>query len=183
MTMATAENLSRGPVMAERAVHIIFVPDGVAGVDAASEALPTDEQLAEAASFIYIGNPALTDVIVFAGRPWHYADGKLRKHPEVHNDFPNTVLELNVARGERVLWWSEHEFNITQIAGHAPQDIGAPDPFAAIPPTRPEDGADHPPTTIHVARAPVPSQGSIGHEYKITFTSGGRSIDPNMRCL
>ena len=181
MTM-TVENLSRGPVLVERAVHIIFVPDGVGGVDPASTQLPTDAQLADAAQFIYIGNPAQTDVIVFAGRPWHYVDGKLRPHPQVHIDYPNTVLELDVARGEKALWWSEREFTIAQIAGHSPQDANAPDPFAAIPATRAENGVDHPATTIHVARSPVPSPSASGHEYKITFASGGRTIDPNMRC-
>jgi hypothetical protein len=179
----TVAHLSRGPVLVERAVHIIFVPDGVAGVDAASDALPTDAQLAEAANYSYIGSPAETDVIVFARRPWHYVDGKLRKHPEVHHDYPNTVLELDVARGEKVLWWSERDFTITQIAGHSAADANAPNPFASMPVTRPETGVDHlTPTTIHVARAPVPIETARGHEYKITFTSGGQRIDPNMRC-
>ena len=177
----TVANLSRGPVLVERAVHIIFVPDGVAGVSETSDVLPTDAQLAEAAKFAHIGSPAPTDVIVFARRPWHYVDGKLRKHPEVHHDFPNTVLELDVARGEKALWWSERDFSITLIAGH--DGAIAPDPFA-VPVTRPEAGVDHAtPTTIHVARAPVPSASSRGHEYKITFTSDGVGpIDPNMRC-
>ena len=177
----TVANLSKGPVLVERAVHIIFIPDGVGGVDSASDALPTEAQLAEAAKYIFIGSPAETDVIVFAKRPWHYVDGKLRKHPEVHHEYPSTVLELDVARGEKVLWWSERDFTITQITGH--DGAIAPDPFAAMPVTRPEAGVDHAtPTTIHVARAPVPREAARGHEYKITFTSGGQAIDPNMRC-
>jgi len=53
-----------------------------------------------------------------------------------------------------------------------------------MPVTRPEPGVDHPtPTTIHVARAPVPSASARGHEYKITFTNTEvGSVDPNMRC-
>ena len=179
----TVANLSRGPVLVERAVHIIFVPDGVAGVSETSDVLPTDAQLAEAATFDHIGSPAPTDVIVFARRPWHYVDGKLRKHPEVHHDYPDTVLELDVARGEKVLWWSERGFTITNIAAHDPL-VTAPPPFAEMPVTRPEPGVDHPtPTTIHVARAPVPSASARGHEYKITFTNTEvGSVDPNMRC-
>ena len=182
-TTTTVANLSRGPVLVERAVHIIFVPDGVAGVSETSDTLPTEEQLAEAGKFEHIGSPAPTDVVVFAKRPWHYVDGKLRKHPEVHHDFPNTVLEVDVARGEKVLWWSERGFTITNIASHDPQVI-APDPFAEMPVTRPEAGVDQPASmTIHVARAPVPSAGSRGHEYKITFTNTEvGAIDPNMRC-
>ncbi len=179
----TVANLSRGPVLAERAVHIIFVPDGVAGVSETSDVLPTDAQLAEAARFDHIGSPAPTDVIVFARRPWHYVDGKLRKHPEVHHDYPDTVLELDVLRGEKVLWWSERGFTITNIASHDPL-VSAPPPFAEMPVTRPESGVEHPtPTTIHVARAPVPNASARGHEYKVTFTTDAVGpIDPNMRC-
>ena len=178
----TTEELSRGPVLVERAVHIIIIPDGVAGVSRSSEAMPNDAQLAEAAKYVNIGNPALTDVIVFAGRPWHFADGKMRKHPDVHLDFPTTVLELNVGRDEKALWWSESPFAITQIVSRDPL-VQAPYPFTVEPVTRQEEGVDHPARTIHVARSTVPVEGARGHEYKITFTVNGRSIDPNMRCL
>ena len=127
----TVANLSKGPVLVERAVHIIFVPDGVAGVSETSDVLPTDAQLAEAATFDHIGSPAPTDVIVFARRPWHYVDGKLRKHPEVHHDYPDTVLELDVARGEKVLWWSERVFTITNIAACCVFTASSHLPFAA----------------------------------------------------
>jgi hypothetical protein len=184
-------NLSRGPRLAERGVHIIFVPDGVGGVEPGSEALPTEDQLTEAAR--YIGHPDLTDVIVFAGRPWHYAEGKLRKHPEVHDDFPHTVLELSVERGERAVWWSEFEFKITKIAEHphdgtdtpaaVPHDP-APPPFDS-PATQAEDDVDKSQAKIHVARSTVPDPGAKGFEYKITFIKNGQSkeIDPNMRCI
>ena len=77
-------NFSRGPLLAagDKGVHIIFIPAGIGSGDPGADGLPTAPQLAEAASCI--GTPKKTDVIVFAGRPWHLAGGLLLPHPQVH---------------------------------------------------------------------------------------------------
>jgi hypothetical protein len=69
--------LSAGPVLAaeERGVHIIFVPDNA--VPCGSPGNPTENELKEVAKFI--GFPAPTDIIVFGGKPYHFADGKLKR--------------------------------------------------------------------------------------------------------
>ena len=110
------------------------------------DGLPTAEQLAEASN--YIGSPEQTDVIVFAGRPWHFAGDKLQKHPEVHDLFPDTTI-LTLSDGEKAVWWSELEFAITSIdqelhphhslTAPAPPPGPAPYPFTFKPMTRTED--------------------------------------------
>ena len=184
-------NFSRGPVLAagDKGVHIIFIPDGIGSGDPGADGLPTAPQLAEAASCI--GTPKKTDVIVFAGRPWHLAGGLLLPHPQVHALVPETVLDLFIDRGEKAVWWSEGEFNITEIeeeahnhdpaAAPGPAQQPAPPPFD-IPVTQLETDVEGLAPMIHVARSTVPVEGARGHEYKITFVRNGVPIDPNMRC-
>jgi hypothetical protein len=168
--------LSAGPVLAaeERGVHIIFVPDNA--VPCGSPGNPTENELKEVAKFI--GFPAPTDIIVFGGKPYHFADGKLKKHPDVHATNPETVLRLDRRTHDRAVWWSETRFTITRIEQEQPpNDRFAPSPFAAAPVTSETDTIG-----LYVARSPLPTNNAYGQEYKITFEMEGRTIDPNMEC-
>ena len=175
--MTIAGTLSSGPVLRpgiEKSVHIIFVPPEV---EAPSDAT-TDELVSVPAA---IGPVQLTDVIVFRGRPWHVVNGRLEKHPEVHETVRETVLDISIDRREQVVWWSEHPFTITEIGSHHAGAAPAPDPFAR-PLTGPERPAGEPAADIHVARSSAADSSARGHEYKITLKRGDRVIDPNMRC-
>lgn len=179
--MATAEmTLSTGPALAkqEQGVHIIFVPPEVQP-DPGPDVYPSEEELDAVSAAI--GDVAVTDVIVFAGKPWHKVQGRLRKHPEVHTEFQQTVLKLLIERRETAVWWSEHRFEITEIAlhdhaagGSAPTEL--PRPSTA-------DDYDASGTPIHVAKSSVPPEESRNHEYKVTFTRDNHKIDPNMKCI
>lgn len=170
---------STRPVLAkgEKDVHIIFVPDDA--VPCVSHANPTTAELQQVAT--HIGKPELTDVIVFAGQPWHFAGDALRKHPDVHKRFPLTILKLYRRTGDRAVWWSEHELTITGIDKEEPKhDNTAIYPFSQKPETRVEIVMDK---TIWVARSTVPVDTAYGQEYKITFVMDGKKIDPNMDCI
>ncbi len=174
-----AVTLSTGPDLAkeEKGVHIIFVADDA--VHAVSAADPTAAEMKQVAT--HIGKPKATDVIVFGGNPWHFAGGELRKHPEVHRQFPETVLKLFRKTQDRAVWWSEHEFRITGIEKEEPENDGtAAYPFAFAPEARLQPISGQ---RIWVARSSVPVNDAYGQEYKITFTIEGRTIDPNMECV
>jgi hypothetical protein len=173
----------------DQGVHIIFVPTDVAGGLDGERITPAGQ----AALRPYIGNPAITDVIVYACRPWHFAGNELQPHPEVHTRFPRTILEVHrdgPAGPERAVWWSEHDFRITIIEDEAvhesreasktttPAVDAYPYPFEQKPMTRPEEALDH--RQIFVARSTVPVTAG---RYKISFEIEGQSIDPNMHCL
>lgn len=171
--------LLKGPdlVKEERGVHIIFVPDDA--VPCQSHADPTPDELKQVAS--HIGPTQETDVIVFGGRPWHFAGNALRKHPGVHHTFPNTVLKLRRSTRDRAVWWSEKPFTITAIEQEDPKDANrARYPFSQPPETRPQSTFGG---TIFVARSTVPVDAAYGQEYKISFQMEGRTIDPNMDCI
>lgn len=178
-------NLSVGPALGpgEKGVHIIYVPvdvivremnlDGLGGGPVGAVTLA---QVAK-----HIGKPAMTDVIVFAGKPWHFAGGALREHPKVHEDYPETVLKLFRKRKEKAVWWSEHAFEIFKIVPHPPKRDGAADyPFSDKPTTVTEVASDH--KTIFIARSTIPIQDADDQEYKIAFHMEGENIDPNMYC-
>jgi hypothetical protein len=171
--------LSTGPDLdnEERGVHIIFVPDDA--VPCLSHADPTAAELQQVAT--HIGEPQPTDVIVFCGRPWHFAGGALRKHPEVHKLFPMTILKLYRQTHDRAAWWSEREFQITAIEKEDLKHDGtAVYPFSQMPEARAATVANG---TIWVARSTVPVDAAYGQEYKITFVMDGKTIDPNMDCV
>ena len=178
---ATVKELSTGPslVKVEQGVHIIFRPPEVER-DPGPDVLPSPEELDALAAAIG-EDAAVTDVVVYKGKPWHMVHGRPRKHPEVHRDFPQTVLKLVIERGEKAVWWSEDHFEITRLEAHGDTDSAAIPPPFPVPPTREEqDGAHRP---IHVARSMVPVEGARNHEYKITFKRSGQTIDPNMKCI
>ena len=186
-------NVSRGPALepgVEKGVHIIFIPPEVEA-DPGPRGLPNQGDLEAVA--MAVPNAAVTDVIVYRGKPWHKVGRTLEKHPQVHTTHPETVLELRVEQ-QKAVWWSEHEFKIVGIeldqhavAAAAPgvDNVAAPPsrPFP-VPETRVEDDIDSvTPQRLHVARSTVPVREAKTHEYKITFTRTGHTIDPNMRCV
>jgi len=169
--------LATGPDLAaeERGVHIIFVPDDA--VPCGSPGNPTEQELKLVAQ--HVGFPAPTDIIVFCGLPWHFADGKLKKHPDVHATNPETVLRLDRRTHDRAVWWSEKNFEIKKFEQETPDTSKAKEPFDHIPSTRPQDSVG---ASIFVARSEVPRDDAYGQEYKITFKMNGITIDPNMEC-
>jgi hypothetical protein len=195
--MAGVLDLSPGPTLAkaEQGVHIIFVPPEVA-LDPGPDAKPSQHDLDRIAAAL--PNAVATDVIVFAGRPWHKVKDHLRKHPEVHKDFKQTVLKLLIERGETAVWWSEQEFAIHDIklethehgsgaTAHPPGTTLPSSPFQNLPKTEHVKDIDNNPDRIYVARSEVPSEAAEGLEYKITIRritiNGDSLIDPNMKCI
>lgn len=184
-------NLSRGPVLeagVDQGVHIIFIPPEVAADPGPS--MPTSPEELEGVA-LSLPDAKATDVIVYRGKPWHKVGRTLEKHPEVHASHRETVLEVRVER-QKAVWWSEHQFKITRIELHGHATEAAPGASSVVkapprpfpePETRVEDDINSlAPQRIHVARSTVPVREARTHEYKITFTRGGRTIDPNMRC-
>ena len=175
-------NFSTGPKLErhEQGVHIIFVPPDVQP-DPGPGVVPNPQELDDVSAAV--GDVAVTDVIVFRGKPWHKVQGRLREHPDVHTKFQQTVLKLLIERGETAVWWSEHHFEITEIKAHShghSESTAIPDPFPK-PPTRLDKDLSGMP--IHVARSDVPVDGAKNHEYKVSFKRSGQTIDPNMRCI
>src|SRR5258705_1213868 len=109
-TLSTGPQLSTAESgVTDRAVHIIFVSADVAVELDGNHITPAGQALLRP----HIGDPAPTDVIVYARRPWHFARCKVQPHPEVHKLAPETVLDLHRAGPsgpERAVWWSEHDF-------------------------------------------------------------------------
>jgi hypothetical protein len=181
---------SRGPRLEEgvdQGVHIIFIPPAVEA-DPGPNVLPSQAELDAAA--LSIPHAKATDVIVFKGKPWHMVNRRLEKHPEVHTRHPETVLKVLVER-QKAVWWSEHEFKISRIELHehaaaasgASDTVAPPDKPFPEPATMRESDVDGLAAQIHVARSKPPVREAKTFEYKITFTRGGRTVDPNMRCL
>ena len=156
----------------ERGVHIIFVAR-----DRSIQQAPSRNELDIVAK--NVGQANKTDVVVFAGKPWHLVNGKLRKHPEVHHDFPDTVLHLRTGIDSAV-WWSETAFQITGIVQETPNALTAGYPFSEKPLAK-QDMVDG--EKLWVARSTVPVPTAFGQEYKITFDMAGEAIDPNMDCI
>jgi hypothetical protein len=178
--MALPIELSRGPQVdteVEKGVHILFYPtDLPPDPDPNIPVSPSDLAVVSA----NIGTVQRTDVVIFRGKPWHQVNGELKKHPEVHLDFPDTILSVR-AGVEKAVWWSEQPFSITDIVDHAAGTATAPSPFTK-PPTRTEIDIDGRATPIYVARSRVPLVAARDHEFKIWLTRNGISIDPNMKC-
>ena len=177
-------NRTNGPKGVRSGVHIILVeadPSTCANPDGTTN----DAKRAEAGKLVTWAKP--TDVVVFHRKPWHYVSGQLRAHPQVHIDYPETILQLSISAGDRAVWFSELRFDITTIelsdhhgSGHAPDPSAAPYPFSVAPITVQEtDEGLH---AIWVARSTVPVPKSANHMYKISFTIQGMLIDPDMSC-
>lgn len=186
----TGANSSAGPRLAigEMAVHIILLQTECASGGSSAER-PTQDELKEAGK--EAGVPRPTDIVVFDHRPWHFAGNQLRSHPKVHDDFPETILQLSISKKQRAVWWSEKRFEITEIkpsADPAHPHHGFPEaatdpvryPFADPHVTRIEQDVDG--LDVFVVRSSVPVDGAKNHMYKISFTMGGDAIDPDMYC-
>lgn len=186
--VANAGQSSGGPAVTDntqqQVVHLILVPLDVA-VGEVIDGTVTAAGLGLVAQ--HVGLAAPTDVVVFAGRPWHAVNGELMGHPEVHQNAPETVLQLSIGRQQNAVWWSEDRFDITgvEFAHHGAPGASASSsveafPFRAPLATRVEkdlNGRD-----IFVARSTVPLPESVDKTYKITFTMDGEVIDPDMHC-
>jgi hypothetical protein len=144
----------------------------------------------------HIGTTAPTDVVVFAKRPWHFAGRppahpiQLRSHPQVHHDFPETILVLSVSKKQQAVWWCEKEFNITQVQpSHHPAQPGFPEAITA-PPAYPfpipapivARLEHHDSRDMFVARSGVPISAAKEHMFKISFTIENDTIDPDTYC-
>ena len=161
--------LSIGPKLEwyEKGVHIIRHADHV------------DNAIALGA------HPQPTDIIVANGKPSHFARGGLRPHDDnLHRDFPETILWLCRAQGNRAVWWSEEPFEIIEINPSrlvlnkpAPYPYIEKLPFKSVGERPDLDGRE-----IYVVRADVHIPAADNHMYKIVFTIGGEKIDPDMSC-
>jgi hypothetical protein len=182
----SAEAATNGPVPTrDKFVHIILLPNDVTDIGFAFDPKGEltnhahDDVMREARRFLQgQPNPAPTDVVVFSGRPWHFAGGRLRKHShDMHHKYKDTVLKLSRRRAQRAVWWSEKRFDITAIANT--RSDGVQDPFP-MPATVEE--SDSGGNTIYVARAMVHRAEADDNRYKISFQIGGQAIDPDMDC-
>ena len=121
---SNALNLSDGPELGdnELGVHIIHVPlefileqrrlsmaGGPVGTVSLSEVAR------------YIGQAEPTDIVVFDRQPLHFVGRpghakELRCHPQVHKDFRDSVLLVERAQNQSVVWWSETPLTDVTIA-------------------------------------------------------------------
>ena len=174
----------------QKLVRIIYVPVDVVVRDAGRRTVIGGEHadtatLADVAK--HIGAPNPTDIIVFNKRPYHYAghgtDKRLRDHPQVHLDFPETVLVLRP--GEEAVWMSDRYFEVTDArwsGGHGHPgfaETGTPEPYP-FPGTRPIRAVID--AGRWVAHSGEPTPGARQHMYKIRFTIETDDIDPDVYC-
>jgi hypothetical protein len=194
MTITRPDPKPSGPKLEQNdwGVEIILVRDEVVLAELGRRTLgdgpPATVTLAHVAK--HIGKPNPTDIVVFARRPFHFADGQLRAHPKVHEDFPETVTVLSRGKHDRAVWWSREHFTITSIrpAGHGHANPNYPEattvpppyPFAAQLTTRVEQSPQG--VDLFVVRSTEPIAGTEQHMYKIEFTMAGSSIDPDAYC-
>ena len=193
---SNAMNLAAPPKTdnTERAVHIIHVPVeiilGEMRLSALSEGPVGTVTLKQVEK--HIGQPAARDIVVFNKQPWHFAGPsgqlQLRSHPQVHIDFPDSVVVLSIGGNQKAVWWSETSFTITSVRPsphhpnpHFPEAATTPPqyPFTDSLVTRVEN---HNGRDLFVVRSSVPVPGAANHMYKIVFTIGGDPIDPDAYC-
>jgi hypothetical protein len=194
---SNALNLSDGPELGdnELGVHIIHVP---------LEFILEQRRLSMAAGPVgtvslsevarYIGQAEPTDIIVFDRQPLHFVGRpghakELRCHPQVHKDFRDSVLLVERAQNQSVVWWSETPLTNVTIApsGKGHSDRFYPEAKTDAPPNpfgsalqvciEPCNGRD-----LYVVRSTVPVERADGHMFKIAFTIYGDPIDPDMYC-
>ena len=147
--------------------------------------------------------PQVNDIVVLDHKPWHYAGNRLRRHPQVHTAYPETILYVVRARNESAVWWSTEPFKITNIVAHSSREAGgaqslvshdqspakgAPTdwphyPFTEALTTVIEDD-ERRTTKLYVVRSTVPVEEADDKTFKITFTMEGEPepIDPDMHC-
>jgi hypothetical protein len=182
----------------EKHVHIIYVPDEVIlaemRVTAFGERQAGTITLAHVAK--HIGQAAPTDIVVFNKEPYHFAGRppgqpmQLRRHPQVHHDFPETILVIKP--NEQAVWWSEKEFEVTDVepSAHAAHPLAdfpeGPNPPPRYPFTIPSPIharlEHHAHGEFWIVRSGVPKPEAHKHMFKISFTIGGHAIDPDGYC-
>jgi hypothetical protein len=181
-----ADAAAQGPVATQdRYVHIILLPNDVTDIRSAFDRKRElknrahGDVMREARRFLQgHPNPAPTDVVVFAGRPWHFANRRLRRHSRaMHHKYKRTVLKVSRTKAERAVWWCEMPFRITGIVNTREGPVRHPFP---IPATVEESDRDGNP--IYVARAMVHPATADGKRFKISFRIEGQTIDPDMDC-
>jgi hypothetical protein len=166
----------------EVGVRIIRLPSRAA----LAESLGCDPSAAavKALAATLAGPAQLTDIVVFDHQPWHKVLDELKAHPQVHIDYPETILEISFSRKERAVWWSTEPFTITSVrpSPHHAASAAAPNnPFDG--PPEPYVATPMPGTvvTVYAVRAMPIVQKAVGHMYKISFEMG-EDIDPDMSC-
>lgn len=186
------------PKEGEKTVHIIFVQEEVILNELHQTSLGNGPIPAATLSQVakHIGQPAPTDIIVFAKRPWHFAgraghSKELRAHPQVHRDFPETVLVLG--KNEQAVYWSERNFQVTDVQpsddpshrndSFPEADSAAPRyPFEGQNPMVTQPPSQDDARQFFTARSGKPKPEAAGHMYKITFDIENQSIDPDVYC-
>jgi hypothetical protein len=177
-------------------VHIIHVPveqiEGELHVTGLGRGPVTAATLLQVAK--HIGQPEPTDIVVFAKQPWHFAGHPgqpkaLRSHPQVHHDFPETVLVLG--KNDQAVWWSEKPFQVTKVvpSDHPPNSDRFPESLSAAP-RYPFNGPDplitrtepHGNGDLFVSRSGVPKADAAQHMYKVSFMIDNDQIDPDAYC-
>lgn len=175
--------VSSGPRLAaaDKAVQIHVV-----GRAPGFPALSANEQENKRSATDVVGKIPKTkprDIVVIATKPYHLVRKELREHPNVHHEFPDTILQLSIEEENRAVWWSTTRFDITDInySAHTPRQPGAPrSPFKDLPVTKEEQDGDG--QIVYVARSTAPVQESEGQQYKITLSVNGKDVDPDMYC-
>jgi len=174
----------------ELAVHIRF--EGKSKSKRSAGAAARAKVAQSLANAVNGPEPEPSDVIVYDGKPWHYAglpgqSKRLLPHPRVHQEFRNTVLVVVGEKKQSVVWWSETAFSNVKIAPSTHPNRFFPEADTAVPRSpfgnplkiRKENRGGR---LLHVVRSTVPIKGALGHMYKIEFRMGGRRIDPDMYC-
>jgi len=164
----------------EKGVHIIrlFIDTSAGGPGGAAGAAPPSAGGPPVAK--NIGAPRPTDILVFDHEPWHFAGGGLKRHPQVHIDHPETILNLSIGHQEKVVWWSAEQFAILEVNPSHHDPNPGPYPFEVPPVT--EESRDVNGRKIFISRSTVPKVAAMNHRYKIKFSIGGEIIDPDMSC-
>jgi hypothetical protein len=191
------QTVGPAPKEGEKSVHIIFVPEQEVLNELHQTSLGNGPMPAATLAQVvkHIGHPAPTDIVVFAKRPWHFAGRpgqpkELHAHPQVHRDFPETVLVLG--KNEQAVWWSEKAFTVTGVVPSGDQSHSHPgfEEATNTPPQWPFNGPDplitrvepHNNNDLFVARSGVPKADAAKHMYKVSFEIENRSIDPDVYC-
>src|SRR5437868_9325179 len=162
----------------EKHVRIIFVSVETVLHDMHASSLGSGPVTAATLAHVakHIGRAEPTDVVVFNKQPWHFAghgnDKQLRAHPQVHHDFPETILVLKP--NEEAVWSSDRAFTITLVKPSG--DPSHPHPgFPEGPPPFPDYPFANSPintreesTGVFAARSGVPKPEARKHMYKIS---------------
>ena len=182
--MTVTVDSSKAPQLDPRVevgVHIIKLPSRQA-VGASRGCDPNHADVMKEAA-ILAGAAQPTDIVVFDHRPWHKVGVELKAHPQVHIDYPETILKISYGGKQHAVWWSTEPFTVLRVvpAPHHPAVATAPlNPFEGPDPPYPAKPLPGAPG-VYAFRAEVLLDTAVGHLYKITLEMG-ELIDPDMFC-